>query len=297
MNWQKESKVLIQGIEQSSAQQYVQKMRNYGTNIAAGISVGQGGEMLDDIPLFNLVEEAKLAIPEIETSLIFVKHYGAVDAALEAIAAGIKKVIIFCNGIPPLDLVHLIKKAQTTHTLLLGPDSDGVIIPDTILLGRLEPQFFTPGKVGIISVSDSLIYEVALQLNQAGLGQSIVVSLGKEGILGSSFEQWLTILDNDPSTEAIILLSLPGIVDDSVTAEYISKNIKKPVIFYLPGIDAPLTKSIKDAATIIATQLSFSFAQTKTIREQIATFTQAKIIVAQSVLEIPQLVKKIAQDL
>jgi succinyl-CoA synthetase alpha subunit len=296
MNWQQESKVLIQGIDRPFAQEYTLKMQNYGTNIAAGISVGQGGGVLEGIPLFNLVEEAIATIGEIETSLIFVEKYAAVDAVLEAIAAGIKTIIIFCNAIPPMDLVRLLKKVRGTNTLLLGPDSDGVIIPDTILLGRLNPRFFSLGKVGLISISDRLIYEVAIQLNQAGLGQSIVVSLGRGEVLCSTFEQWLTILDNDPSTEVILMLSLPEIVDDSVTADFITKNIKKPVILYLPGMDAPVARSLKDAATIIATQLSFSFAKTRTVREQIATFTEAKISVAQSPLEIPQLVREIMDN-
>jgi succinyl-CoA synthetase alpha subunit len=296
MNWQKESKVLVQGIEQPLAQKYARKMQKYGTNIVAGISVGQGGEVLDGIPLFNLVEEAIATIGKIEVSLIFVEHYAAVDAALEAIAAGIKNIIIFCNAIPPLDLVRLLQKAEATDTLILGPDSDGIIIPDTILLGRLETQFFSPGKVGIISVSDRLIYEVALQLNKSGLGESIGVTIGQEGILGSTVEKWLKILEGDPSTEAIVILSLPGIFDDSVTAEFITKNIKKPVVFYLPGIDAPAARSLKDAATIIATQLSFSFAKTRSIREQISTFTEAKITVARSPMEIPELLKKMLES-
>ena len=292
MNWTPESKVLVQGITEPLGSDYASKMKACGTNIVAGVSAGQGGQFLDQIPVFDLVEEAISQVGEVGTALIFVEPYSALDAALEAIAAGIKQIIIVSRGVPPLDMVRLLKKAQATNTLILGPGSKGIIIPEKIWLGTSEPQFYTPGNVGLIDRTDSLSYEVALELNQAGLGQSIAVSLGTDGIIGSSVEQWLQILEEDQTTQAIVLIGqLSGSIEESA-AEYIASTIKKPVIAYIAGLQAPVERTFGDAATMIAAQLSHSVPTISTDKQTIAAFQKAKVSVAKRPSQIPQLVKK-----
>ena len=201
MDWLLEGKVLIQGITEPLGTYYAARMKAYGTNIVAGIRVvGQQQEQIEEIPVFDLVEEAIAQVGEIETTIIFVHPYQVLDAASEAIAAGIKQIILITGGIPPLDLVRLLKKAQVTKTQLLGPGSSGIIIPNQVWLGTCEPEFYTPGQIGILSRSKRLGDEVALTLTKAGLGQSMAVSLGSEGITGSNLRQWFSILADYEAT-------------------------------------------------------------------------------------------------
>lgn len=201
-----ESKILIQGLYELSSSTHAARMKAYGTNVVAGINPGNGGQTLDDIPVFDLVEQALAEVGSVDTTIIFVPPYQALDAALEAITAGIRQIIIISAGMPPLDMVHLLRIAEATETLVVGPNSPGIIVPEKILLGTHASEFYTPGAVGIVSRSSTLTYEIALQLTTAGLGQSISVSIGSDTIIGSSFLQWLQILDEDETTQAIVLI-------------------------------------------------------------------------------------------
>jgi succinyl-CoA synthetase alpha subunit len=268
-------------------------MKAYGSNIVAGVSVGYGGELIGEIPVFDLVEEATSQSGKVEISLIFVHPYQVLDAALEAIASGIKQLIIISAGVPPLDMVKLLKKAQSSNTFILGSGSQGLVIPGQIWLGIQESQFYTAGKVGIISRSDRLSDEVALSLTQAGLGQSMAVSLGTDGIIGSNFEQWLQVLEEDENTEAIVLLGQPTGTAEIAAAEYIASTIEKPVIAYIAGLRSPLESSFGDAATIIATQLSYStIPSTSTGEKTLSAFSAANVSIARRPSEIVALVKK-----
>jgi len=292
MNLTPNSKVLIQGITQPLGSYYAARMRAYGTNIVAGVSVRNGGYQLPEIPVFDLVEQACEYTGPVDTTIIFVEPYRALDAALEAIDAGIPQIIIFTGGIPPLDVVRLIRKAEATKTLILGPGSSGIIVPGKVLLGTQESEFYTPGVVGLITHAGILTYEVALALSQAGLGQSIGVNLGNEPIIGSSFRQWLEILARDESTQAIVLVDQSGGSSEEATAEFIANVIDKPVITYFAGNYTPVKKQIGNAGSIIAAQLSGPVTKTSTVQHKVAAFKQARVPVAQSPSEIPKLVKK-----
>jgi succinyl-CoA synthetase alpha subunit len=292
MQWTPDSKVLIQGITCPLGAYAATRMKTYGTQIVAGISAGQKGEQVNEIPVFDLVEEAIAQAGKIEISLIFVEPYQVLDAALEAIAAGIKQLIIVTRGVPPLDMVRLLAKAQATNTFIVGSGSYGLIIPDKLWLGINEAQVYTPGRVGTISRTDSLGDEVAWTLTQAGLGQSLAVSLGIDGILGSTFEQWLQMLEEDELTEAIVLLGQPIGSAEIAAAEYIASAIEKPVIAYFTGVQAPVERSFGDAATIIAAQLSYSAVTNSVDKGAIAAFKQAKVSIAKRLSDIPKLVQK-----
>jgi succinyl-CoA synthetase alpha subunit len=257
------------------------------------VSAGHGGQTFAEIPVFDLVEQAIAEVGEIDISLVFVEPYSVLDAALEAIAAGIKQLILITRGVPPLDMVRLLKAAQINNTFILGSGSQGLIIPDKLCLGTYKAQFYTSGKVGIISRSNGLTDEIALQLTKAGLGQSIVVSLGTDGILGSSYEQWLQILEEDDNTEVIILLGQPSGSAEINAAEYIVSAIEKPVLAYIAGLYSPIERSFGDAASIISTQLSYAVPATNSDKQTLAAFKQAKVTVAKRPFEIPDLVKKV----
>lgn len=287
-----ESKILIQGITEARGIHYATKMKAYGTNVVAGVSVGQGGENVNDIPVFDLVEEAIATVGEIEASVIFSHPYQVLDAALEAIAVGVKQLIIATSGVPPLDLIKLLKKVQATNTLILGPGSNGIILPSKMYAGTYEPHFYQPGNIGIISFSDGLSYETALALNKAGLGQSMAISLGIDDIICSHFEEWLNILDDNSATEAIVLIGYPHGKTEETVAEYIKNCINKPVFVYIPGENTPVEVNFKDAATIIATQLSSPVIETVTFANKITTFQNANIPIVQSLQDIPILIKE-----
>lgn len=292
MKLQPERKVLIQGILEPLAQAYVPQMKASGTNIVAGVSIGSGGQQITDIPIFDLVEEAVQQVGKIDISLIFIEPYRVLDAALEAMASHIPQIMIISKGVPPLDMVSILKKAQATNTFVLGSGSQGIIIPGKLSFGISEIECYTPGKIGLISRSDRLTDEIALILTKAGLGQSMVVSLGIDGIIGSNFEQWLQILEEDENTEAIVLLGQSNGSAELAAAEYIASTIEKPVIAYIAGVYSPLERSFGDAATIIAAQLSYAVPTTNAEQQTLAAFKQAHVSIAKRPGDIPSLIKK-----
>ncbi len=265
-------------------------MKAYGTNLIAGVNPGCGGQQLHNLTVFDLVEEAVAAHGIIDTTIICVHPYQVLDAALEAIASNIRQIIIISPGVPPLDMVQLIRKAEATDTLVIGPNSPGIIVPGKILLGTQPGEFYTPGTVGILSRSTTLTYEIAKELTKAGLGQSISVSIGSDAIVGSSFIQWLQILDEDESTEAIVLVGQPGGGSEEAAARYISEAIDKPVIGYIAGTAAPRGKFWRQTGTlaaVIGRDRDFGSAKNK-----LAAFSEAKIPVAERPSLIPVLLKK-----
>ena len=292
MNLTPDSKVLVQGITQPLGLYHTARMKAYGTNVVAGVSAGQGGQELHDVPVFDLVEQARQQLGSIDATIIFVESYWALDAALEAIEAGIPQIVLVTGGIPPLDVVRLLRKAQVTETLVIGPSSSGIIVPGKVLLGTQEIGFYTPGPVGLISRAGSLTYEVALALTQAKLGQSVGVNLGTDAIIGSSFRQWLEVLATDENTEAIVLVDQTGGGSEEETAQYIAEAIDKPVVAYVAGRYTPEDKQVGNASAIIAAQLSGPVTKATTAQHKVAAFKQAKIPVAERPSQIPELVRK-----
>ncbi len=290
MNLTPNSKVLLQGITEPLSSTYAARMKAYGTNVVAGVSPGEGGQTLDDTPMFDLVEQAIQVVGPVDTTIIFVPPYQALDAALEAIAAGIRQLVITSVGMPPLDMVHLLRKAEATETLVVGPNSSGIIVPGKILLGTHASEFYTPGPVGMVSRSSTLTYEIALQLTKSGLGQSIGVSIGSDAITGSSFLQWLQILDEDETTQAIVLIGEPSGNSEEAAAQYIAEAIDKPVIAYIVGCHAPAGKPWGHSGTLAA--VFGRGADVGTAESKLAAFKQANIPLAELPSQIPDLVKQ-----
>lgn len=292
MNLTPDSKVLVQGITQSLGSYYTARMKAYGTNVVAGVSAGHGGQELHGVPVFDLVEQALSKTGPVEATIIFVESYSALDASLEAIDAGIPQIILVTGGIPPLDMVRLLRKTQASETLIVGPNSSGIIVPGKVLLGTQESEFYRPGSVGLISRAGTLTYEVALALTQAGLGQSIGVNLGSDAIVGSSFRQWLEILARDESTKAIVLVDQTGGSSEEETAQYIAEAIDKPVVVYVAGRYTPVDKQVSNAGATIAAQLSGPITNDSTAQHKVAAFKKAKVPVAERPSQIPELVRK-----
>jgi succinyl-CoA synthetase alpha subunit len=292
MNFTADSRVLIQGITEPLGTVYAPLMQAYGTQVVAGVSPGHLGRFLENIPIFDMVEQALATIGTVDVSVIFVPPYEVLDAALEAIAAGIRQLILITEGVPPLDMVHLLRKAEATETLVVGPSCPGVIVPGKILLGTHPAALYQPGNVGLVSRSGSLTYEVAHELTKAGLGQSIVVSIGGDRVPGSSFQQWLQILEEDEETEAIVLVGEIGGDSEEVAAQYVMEQIDKPVIAYIAGQTTPKGQVIGHAGAIIAARLAGMGAAIGTAANKRAAFKRARIPVATSPWQIPVLVKQ-----
>ncbi|MEL6927513.1 MAG: CoA-binding protein [Cyanobacteria bacterium J06600_6] len=290
MNWFSH-KVIIQGITDYQAAFFALQMQAYGTDIVAGVSPGNGGTTIEGIPVFDLIEQAQAQISDIELSLIFVDADRVLDAAQEAIAAGIRKIIIFTPRVPPQDTVQLIKRARLTNTLILGPGSHGIIIPQQVWLGSLQPEFYQPGAVGLITSSRHLCYEVAAELNNASLGQSIVVSLGNDRIIGSDLSYWLTTLNEDPNTKAIVAIGHRVNQIESIIAYSKNHGYNKPVIVYLVGLKAPQVKVYGDALTIITNHLSGSIPVVNRDRQTTEELRKIGIKIASKPSEIPEIIQ------
>ncbi|KAF3888345.1 MULTISPECIES: succinate--CoA ligase subunit alpha [Nostocales] len=291
MNLTPDSKVLIQGFCEYITVTHVTQMKAYGTNVVAGVNPGCGGQEIYGLPVYDLVEEVVEQYGVIDTTIICVHPYQVLDAALEAIASGIGQLIIISPGVPPLDMVQLLRKAEATETIVVGPNSPGIIVPGKILLGTQPSEFYIPGSVGILSRSTTLTYEVARELTHAGLGQSLSVSIGSDAIVGSSFLQWLEILDEDEATKAIVLVGQPGGGREEAAAHYIAEAIDKPVIAYIAGTQAPPVKQWRQTGTlaaVIGRDPDFGTAKSK-----VSAFSHTRVPVAERPSQIPELVKKV----
>jgi succinyl-CoA synthetase alpha subunit len=288
-----DSRVLIQGMENPLALAAISRMQIYGTQIVGIVNAGKGGQQLGDLPIFDLVEQAQDRLGPIETSLIFVPAYEVLDAALEAIVAGIPQLIIITRGVPPLDTIQLLRQASITNTLILGSGSAGILIPDRLLLGIYQPKLFSPGKVAIISRNQSLTAEIASELNYANLGQSIVIHIGSDPLVGSSCRLWLEWLQSDHLTEAIVLVGDICWDSEAATAAYLLSQQGKPVVAYLAGVHVNTPHPLTDAAIVLSHTLSKPIYHADTIQQRIETYKYAKVPVAKKISQIPHLLKKL----
>lgn len=296
MHLTSETTVAIQGIAEPLGRAYAPAMLAYGTRVVAGISPGSGGQTLHGIPAFDLVERAVEACGPIETSVIFSPRYGVLDAALEAIAGGIRQIVIVTRGVPPLDMVRLVREAEATDTLVVGPNGPGLIVPGQWLLGTHPPEFYKPGAVGLVGRSSTLLYEVARTLTEAGLGQSIAAGIGGDRIVGSSLVQWLQILDEDERTEAIVLVGEPGGESEFAAARYMVESIDKPAIAYIAGRHAPPGKPLGHASSTVVPRLFDRREGGKHADAKIAALREAGVAIAEGLTDLPGCVRQALKD-
>ena len=245
-----ETQVLIQGITGSEGSFHARRMVAYGTKVVAGVTPGKGGTALDGIPVYNSVEEA-LARHELDASVIFVPARFAPDAIVEAADAGIELIVCITERIPVHQMLRVYHMLKARGVRLIGPNCPGLISPGKAKLGIMPEQVFTPGPVGIVSRSGTLTYEIAWQLTRAGLGQSTVVGIGGDPIVGSSFVEILELFEEDPETELVVLVGEIGGRDEEEAAEFISAEMEKPVVAYIAGFSAPPGKRMGHAGAII----------------------------------------------
>lgn len=284
----KDTKLVVQGITGRDGSFHTGKMKAYGTNIVAGVSPGKAGQTVHDIPVFNTVEDAVKATGA-DTSVIFVPAPLAGDAILEAADAGIKLVICISEGVPTLDMVKATNYLEKKGAKLIGANCPGLITPGESMIGILPGNIFKKGKVGLMSRSGTLTYLMVSLLTDANLGQSTCVGIGGDPVAGLYYQELLQMFQDDPETEAIVLIGEIGGDAEERAAQYIKEHITKPVVAFIAGQTAPAGKRMGHAGAIISSGSG-------TAEEKIAAFEAVGVPVARLPIEIPVLIKQKLAD-
>ncbi len=247
----KDSKVVVQGITGNDGTFHTQKMQEYKTKVVAGVTPGKGGMEHLGLPVFNTVEDAARKAGA-NTSIIFVPAAFACDAIIEAAAAGMKLIICITEGIPTIDMVKAYNFLKGSGSTLIGPNSPGIISPGIGKAGIMPAQIHIPGKIGVISRSGTLTYEAVAQLTALGLGQSTAMGLGGDPIIGTRHVDALRRFNEDEGTEGVVMIGEIGGTDEEIAARFIEEEMKKPVVTFIAGRTAPKGKRMGHAGAIIA---------------------------------------------
>jgi succinyl-CoA synthetase alpha subunit len=242
---------ICQGFTGSQATMHCEQAIDYGTNIVGGVTPGKSGEKHLDRPVYGSVEDAVNAT-RANTSIIFVPARFCKNSINEALDAGIKLIIVITEGIPTIDMLGLKTKADNLGAMIIGPNCPGIITPGSCKLGIMPADIHMKGRVGIVSRSGTLTYEAVDQTTKIGLGQSSCVGIGGDPIPGSSFIDILRLFESDSETEGIVMVGEIGGTAEEEAAEYIKKNISKPVVAYIAGVSAPSGKRMGHAGAIIS---------------------------------------------
>ncbi|MFO7753495.1 MAG: succinate--CoA ligase subunit alpha [Desulfobacteraceae bacterium] len=247
----KETKVVVQGITGNEGKFHARQCIDYGTRVLAGVTPGKGGQKMDDVPVFNTVREA-VKETGANASLIFVPPPFGADAVMEAADAGISVIVAVTEGIPILDMIRVKHFLETKNCRLIGPNCPGIITPDEAKVGIMPGNIHKKGHVGVVSRSGTLTYEVVDQLTKKGLGQSTCIGIGGDPVNGTSFIDTLEAFQEDPDTEAIVMVGEIGGNAEEKAAEYIKRNVTKPVVGFVSGLTAPPGRRMGHAGAIIS---------------------------------------------
>ena len=278
------TRLIVQGITGRDGSFHTKKMLEYGTKVVGGTTPGKGGTDTLGVPVFNTVADAVKAT-QANTSIIFVPARFAADAIMEAADAGIALIICISEGVPTLDVVKAHRFVQMKGAMLIGPNCPGLMSPEKSLVGILPGQIFKKGNIGVISRSGTLTYEVVYHLTANGMGQSSAIGMGGDPVVGLYFRELLEMLQNDPDTEAIVMIGEIGGNAEEQAAEYIKKHVTKPVVGFIAGQSAPPGKQMGHAGAIISSGSG-------TAAEKIAALEAAGVQVAKEPSEIPNILKE-----
>jgi succinyl-CoA synthetase alpha subunit len=285
----KNTRLVVQGITGGEGSFHTSQMIEYGTKVVAGVTPGKGGTDFQGVPVFNTVEEA-VKIKKANTSVIFVPPAFAADAILEAAMAGIKNIICITEGIPTNDMLKVYNEIKGKDIVLVGPNCPGVISPGIAKVGIMPGFIHKQGKIGVVSRSGTLTYEAVKQLTDENLGQSTCVGIGGDPIIGSRFIDIIKMFNDDPDTEGIVMIGEIGGNAEEEAAEFIKKNVKKPVVGFIAGRTAPPGRRMGHAGAIISGGKG-------TAVEKMAAMKKSGIHVVESPAEIGMTMKKAIEQL
>ena len=281
------TKVIVQGITGSHGSFHAHQMVEYGTKIVAGVTPGKGGTNFEGIPVFNHMKEA-VQKTKANTSVIYVPAEFAKEAILEAADSGIQLIICITEGIPVLDMVRVKKHLKERGVRLIGPNCPGIITPGASKVGIMPGYIHKRGRIGVISRSGTLTYEAVWQMTSRGLGQSTVIGIGGDPILGTSFVDCLELFEKDSETEAVVLIGEIGGNAEERAAEFIKKNVRKPVIAFIAGSTAPSGKRMGHAGAIISGGTGTAPEKTKALQEAGAIVVESPADIGETVFKMVQ---------
>lgn len=279
----KDTRLVVQGITGRDGAFHAQKMKAYGTNVVAGVSPGKGGQVMDGIPIFNTVGDAR-ASTGANASVIFVPAPFAADAVLEASYAGIELVVTITEGVPVRDMIRVMPLARNNGTQLIGPNCPGLITPGECLIGILPGTIFKKGNIGLMSRSGTLTYEVVNLLTENNMGQTTCIGIGGDPVAGLYYRDLLQMFEEDPETRGVVLIGEIGGDAEEQAARFIREKMTKPVVAFIAGQTAPPGKRMGHAGAIISSGSG-------TAEEKIKAFNAAGVPVAKEPSQIPGLLR------
>ncbi|AWS00086.1 succinate--CoA ligase subunit alpha [Metallosphaera hakonensis JCM 8857 = DSM 7519] len=278
------TRVLVQGITGKEGSFHTSMMLKYGTKVVAGVSPGKGGSQVNGVPVYDTVQEATKE-HEIDASIIFVPAKFASDAVYEAVDAGVKLIVVITEHIPVVEVAKFVRYAKVRGSRVIGPNCPGLVVPGESLLGILPSKYFKKGSIGIVSRSGTLTYEVSHLVGD--IGQSTVIGIGGDPIVGTSLQDVVIEFDSDEHTEAIVIIGeIGGTMEEKVAQMKRDGKIRKSIVGYIAGLTAPKEKRMGHAGAVVYMGMG-------TFESKVESFKRANIPVANTPYEIRDILTKI----
>lgn len=278
----KDTKVIVQGITGKQASFHTRLMIEYGTQVVGGVVPGKGGQWFDEkVPVFDTVQAAVEATGA-TASMVMVPPAFAPDSIVEAVDSGIELIITLTEHIPVKDMMRVYNHVKQSGSRLVGPNCPGILVPGQMKIGIIPTMIAKPGSVGVVSKSGTLTYEVGFALMNAGMGQSTILGIGGDPVIGTNFVEALELFENDPETEKVVMLGEIGGNAEIVAAQYVKENMTKPVAAFIAGATAPPGKRMGHAGAIVE-------GGEGTAEEKNKALEEAGVLVARNPEEIPEL--------
>lgn len=280
------TRLVVQGITGRDGSFHARQMRDYGTALVAGVTPGKGGQRFDDaVPIFNTVAES-VAATGANTSVIYVPAALAAGAIYEAADAGIRLIVCITEGVPVMDMTRVLPYVREKGARLIGPNCPGLITPGAAKVGIIPGAICAPGRVGLVSRSGTLTYEVVNHLTRNGLGQSTCVGIGGDPLIGTNFIDVLRAFQDDPDTDAVVMMGEIGGTDEQHAAAFVQAKVTKPVVGFIAGQTAPKGRRMGHAGAIIS-------GSSGTAEEKMAAFRAAGIAVMERPIDVVRLVREL----